>query len=290
MGDTLLPDSCVFIGSVLLPLAPCFLVSLFFSRTSPLAPSCLFCRLSGRRSRATLRGRLWCGTLGSSARTRIPGVWRGWRTVLSERATSSSSTTPGDRSVPCRTSEFSIINSSFPGGACGKGWVAGGNRRRLYAPPRARARLVSPFPPVGVLRPLMSVYPVAEALHIFSTFRVFQSNFYCQHVTSTYDMIFMLLHSCAVRCRFISPFDAAELPTSLNSCNTPKKKETLKADAQEAIEASYLTRRVQTASSFFPRLFFGLRRMGQNTATLPRIVCVVCQFNYSRKQYELRAF
>lgn len=56
-----------------------------------------------------------------------------------------------------------------------------------------------------------------------------------------------LLRFSAVRCRSITPFDEAELPTSLNSCNTPKKKETLKADAQEAIEASYLTRRVQAA-------------------------------------------
>ena len=59
--------------------------------------------------------------------------------------------------------------------------------------------------------------------------------------------ILFLLCLRAMRCRSITPFDEAELPTSLNSCNTPKKKETLKADAQEAIEASYLTRRVRTA-------------------------------------------
>lgn len=62
----------------------------------------------------------------------------------------------------------------------------------------------------------------------------------------------MLLRFRAVRCRSITPFDEAELPASLNSCNTPKKKETLKADAQEAIEASYLSRRVQcTAVAFY---------------------------------------
>lgn len=89
-------------------LASCFSFSCFpvFLLSLDPSPGSFLCRLCGRRSRATPSGRLWCGTLASSAKTRIPGVWRDWPTVLWERTTSSSSTTPGGRSVPCRTSEL----------------------------------------------------------------------------------------------------------------------------------------------------------------------------------------
>lgn len=43
-------------------------------------------------------------------------------------------------------------------------------------------------------------------------------------------------------CRSIMPFNPAELATYLKMCKTPKKKETLKEDVQEAIDASLLDR------------------------------------------------
>ena len=86
-----------------------------------------------------------------------------------------------------------------------------------------------------------------------------------------------LLRFRAVRCRSISPFDAEELPNSLSICKTPKKKEALKTDAQEAIEASSLTRRVPTAVA----IFSGTPTPGRNMI-IPRCLVV---FTLNRSFY-----
>jgi len=61
-------------------------------------------RWSGRRCQATLRGRPWCGTRGSSARTGTAARWRRLPTTPSERATSCGSI-PATRSPPYPSSE-----------------------------------------------------------------------------------------------------------------------------------------------------------------------------------------
>lgn len=112
-----------------------------------------------------------------------------------------------------------------------------------------------------------SPHPTGTAVHVRTIWDFFPSavvlfGLFCGHgvnfreirscenisLNSRQKLCMLLLRFCAVRCRYISPFDVVELSTCLNSGETPQVEETLKATVQKAIEVSCLTRRVHTTS------------------------------------------